>query len=1567
MGTLQQLKREYGVVDCFDLGSTQLKKLRDGLKNVTPAEVTSSDDGKAYIELLRKFREAVAENDKLHGDNYPALLSSILSVGEDGLYSNSLRFIFELIQNVDDCEYHSPEDCSLDMYFDFNLDKIVLTYNEVGFTPFNVFAITGIAEAAKNVSSSGNEIGEKGIGFKSVFGVSEKVLIRSGWFSFELYKENFTIPVASYQNTEYCPGTEMTLYVPKRAKEIYREIKAQYCSKEALFSRNPLLFLNKLTSLKMYFDVWRSMEFHVSRSGMTGCKAMEVERDVEISVNLRDHDANGSDVDVRESITCSRYSYPVVFTRTACQARYGEDTQVGFPNGKTMILRVVLPNPEYIQDVGMGALYSFLPTQLKLTVPMVCHVPFKLDASREFVDPQGENIWFKEASAHLTKLIDYAYMDWRSVVKENIVHYIPGIRRNLFAQNNGKEKCLSGQRSFSGKHYLDFPLFFCSDGAYHRADEVFCFNTEEKIAEPEKVYRLMGYQKYLFLSPKAVNQFDIHTEQNVKDHLLRRAFTAPAHTGEILDYLDHAEYVYSEKDIPKECDFKLRAKQLEIIFRHTNLAECIQKSGCGQVQDNRRPAFSVGVDKLQELQDVLYENFDLNETPGQVEKYMTYCHKKCICLDINEDCFLPCQNAIVLSKNNPMASFASFCYAIDKKSTFAIRLKLREASERLNQYVEEGVGSASDYLRDLRNIRLLIKESLGNRGYSSYINLILRSGTEKGRFIQEILQNADDCEYAPDVVPTFVLNQKENIIQTQYNEVGFNRANIRAITAIGESTKNLLLNNDVHTIGEKGVGFKSIFAVASEVKIHSGDYSFSLTDREPTIPRLLKSTEQSSEAGTKMELVLRDKSVFPDLTDKTILELCLCLRKLRSIRIGDHSVLIEDTDGQRSITIDKRKHVFRRFTHAFTVSDDKALMERRNGARAITPEQTITCFVPKTGTSDFPLYNGLPTKHKIKIPMAIDAPFALTTSREEIETDSSRWNNIIREELYTAILKVIDTLKYEEREKVLRFMRFVPRFKGSVRVYVNDISDSMYLAQYDYLSKLKARNILPTLDEKIFAIPQRKEAFRFPEVSRILFGKVSASQYAGIHPSTVIDVTGKDHEAALNALECDTAAFAQAFSIVKMHAERYIWDEKFRMSLFEFLEKADPDFREQIKSMAIIPVYGKTPGTVDYIPWKDDSIFIKKGTGVSAADYYVLNEKILSKASCEKIMGSNINEMNDEWERNRYNKRLKELLNGDDITEIYYDLLEENRSGALRKNESFAILNADPDKVPMKNELGKIVRSRLFICDEPAGYFPVKMMQRLIVHKECQNFARFMKIRELSGIHYNELDYKEVLTADDIECLMDEYFVNSEEILRGFYKDGLLPEELLEEYGLEYISVGRTGGEYYEFPTDAIKDRNSLVKHVKKLLTSPAKIVSVKVERTVQKGESADGTMFELNARDAREGALRTYMPEGTHNRCFCQMCHQVKPYRLMEVNNIEKKPKYYFPQLRIALCLECSKRFEYMRNNNTIREKYLKDIKNASVLNQGTVDIAIGGEDKITFTGRHLAEIQEILNQIQN
>lgn len=536
MMMLQHLKKEYGTVDCRDLGSRRLEQLRDGLKQVTPNEIASTENGREYIELLRKFREAVAENDKLHGDNYPQLLNSLLSVGEDGLYSNSLRFIFELIQNVDDCDYNTATDRKLDMRFDFENDEIILTYNEVGFTPFNVFAITGIAEAAKNISSEKNQIGEKGIGFKSVFGVAEKVWIKSGWFSFKLNKNNFTIPVSVYQDFDFCNGTQMTLYVPGRAKDIYKEIKDQYCKEDALFSRNPLLFLNKLTSLKFYFDDFRSMEFHVSRTEKENTEKFRTERNIEISVELHDYE-NGSDFNDKKRIHCTRYTYSVVFSKEACRARYGEETKVGQENGKAMILSVVIPDVDDIEKVGNGALYSFLPTQLKLTVPIVCHVPFKLDASREFVDPQDDPLWFNEASKYLSELMDRVYTDYCKVVKEDIIRYLPGKRGSLFDVNNGKEKCLTKQKYFSGSHYLDLPILYTINGEYKTANEVFCFNDSENILEPGRVYKLMQYQRSLFNTPTSVNKFGITIEKNVKDELFKKAFMSKDKTADILDYL----------------------------------------------------------------------------------------------------------------------------------------------------------------------------------------------------------------------------------------------------------------------------------------------------------------------------------------------------------------------------------------------------------------------------------------------------------------------------------------------------------------------------------------------------------------------------------------------------------------------------------------------------------------------------------------------------------------------------------------------------------------------------------------------------------------------------------------------------------------------------------------------------------------------------------------------------------------------------------------------------------------------------------------------------------------------
>ncbi|MBD5080995.1 MAG: hypothetical protein HDT44_04440 [Ruminococcaceae bacterium] len=1585
MTTLQDLQNEYGKIDCRDLGSRRLEQLRDGLKKVMPTEIVSTEGGKMYIELLRKFREAVAENDKLHGDNYPQLLNSLLSVGEDGLYSNNLRFIFELIQNVDDCDYKDAADCKLDMRFDFENDEIVLTYNEVGFTPFNVFAITGIAEAAKNISSEKNQIGEKGIGFKSVFGVADRVWIKSGWFSFELYKDNFTIPISAYSAFNYYSGTQMILYVPGKAKQIYKEIKNQYCKKDALFSRNPLLFLNKLTSLKIYFDGFRNMKFHVMRTDDKNYNPFKVENNVEISVDLNDYE-NGSEFKEKREIRCTRYTYHVVFSKMACCARYGENTKVGQENGKIMILSAVVPDAEFLSEIGKGALYSFLPTQLKLTVPIVFHAPFKLDASREFVDPQDNNLWFQEASQYLSELMDRVYLDYCKKAKEDILKYLPGKKESLFANNNGKEKCLTNQDFFNGAHYLDLPILYTIDGEYKNANEVFCFNEKEKITEPDKVCRLMEYSLSLFNATIINNKFEIEIKKNVKDEMFRKALASADKTGDILDYLDSVSYVYTEDLISQIASIKISLEQAYIILKHSKLTDLLRKICCDEIKKNKRFKLEIADVSGKIITDVLGDNIELNDAPEKVRKYMEYCNKKCICIDESNGVFLPCYNAILISEKEPLLSFISFCSDIDSNNLFTMRMKWREQSKKLNESVDDLTIPEKNYMQMLRDIRLVIHEILGKEGYCRLLDIIQKSGTGKGRFIQELIQNADDCNYAPNVTPSFLLSVKNQTITTEYNEMGFTRANIRSITAIGESTKKRLLSETSTTIGEKGVGFKSIFAVASKVTIHSGDYHFSLSAEKPTIPDLCEG-EQKNVSGTRMEIQLKNNELALDYKEKDILELCLCLRNLKKLTIGKHTVTICDTEGKRTINIGKNEYVFKRFCHNFTITNDAALEERKEGYKEISTEQQLTCYVPIEGTqSDFPLYCGLPTRHKIKIPMVIDAPFSLTTSREEIETEGSKWNEIIRAEVYSLILKVIESLKKEERDKILRFIKIGQVPSKGEPLYYNDTFDLSYLNKYDFLSLLRLKKIIPTFNQDIFAVPNERTARRYPSVVTYILNHLPSSEYNEIDTSSIVDADNNQYSSVLNALYCSEVSFSYIFSFVFKYSERFVQNEDFRKDLYEYickkLTEVPNEYREQIKELKIIPVYGTEYDTTIYTSWEENNIFVKPNALRSDGDYYVLNEKLMSKSLCEDIYAVNINEMNSEWEHDRYNKKLIEkICNEDDMPSVYNFLLSEYDSGRLKNNDSFRVLSTYMNKIPLKNQCDNIVACRnLFVCDVP-NYFNTEMIKRITVHNECTELAKCIGlandvgIKSLRNIHYEDIQFYEELTEDDIEVLTDEndghYFYNYVEILRRFYYDDLISDELLKKYEIEYVKFHSYEisdySDDFDFPSEPIGNREMLADHIKNLCSAPPEIITVTEERSVQKIENSDGEQYSIDSKKVRDITMNRYSPEGENDKCFCQMCQNWEYKTYIEVNNIEKSPDFFFEQLRIALCLKCSKYFETLRDKKSIIEAFLTKIKECDINDEydEPIKISIGeGEETISFTPKHLAEIQEILKQ---
>lgn len=100
----------------------------------------------------------------------------------DELYASEAHCIYELLQNADDNTYNQVEPTiSIHIY----ADKIIVKNNEIGFTEQNVRALCDIGASSKVLESSKPSIGKKGIGFKSVFKLTDSPRIHSNGFHIE--------------------------------------------------------------------------------------------------------------------------------------------------------------------------------------------------------------------------------------------------------------------------------------------------------------------------------------------------------------------------------------------------------------------------------------------------------------------------------------------------------------------------------------------------------------------------------------------------------------------------------------------------------------------------------------------------------------------------------------------------------------------------------------------------------------------------------------------------------------------------------------------------------------------------------------------------------------------------------------------------------------------------------------------------------------------------------------------------------------------------------------------------------------------------------------------------------------------------------------------------------------------------------------------------------------------------------------------------------------------------------------------------------------------------------------
>lgn len=90
-------------------------------------------------------------------------------------------------------------------------------------------------------------------------------------------------------------------------------------------------------------------------------------------------------------------------------------------------------------------------------------------------------------------------------------------------------------------------------------------------------------------------------------------------------------------------------------------------------------------------------------------------------------------------------------------------------------------------------------------------------------FVQELIQNSDDCEYEPGTCAQLSISFSPTGFLFSSNEVGFEEKNVRAICSISESSKH---TGGAANTGEKGLGFKSVFEVTHKPHIISRDFSF---------------------------------------------------------------------------------------------------------------------------------------------------------------------------------------------------------------------------------------------------------------------------------------------------------------------------------------------------------------------------------------------------------------------------------------------------------------------------------------------------------------------------------------------------------------------------------------------------------------------------------------------------------------------------------------------------------------------------------------------------------------------
>lgn len=166
----------------------------------------------------------------------------------DDLYTKPTHFLLELIQNADDNKYAAD---SPTITFNLMTNLLLVSCNELGFTPDDVRAICSIGQSTKSASrKASGYIGEKGIGFKSGFKLADTICVSSASYSFKFVRSGrlgMITPIwEDFPSQHFQEGlTQFLFHIPESNDVL--SVETDLCNLEG----SVLLFLRRLERIEL--------------------------------------------------------------------------------------------------------------------------------------------------------------------------------------------------------------------------------------------------------------------------------------------------------------------------------------------------------------------------------------------------------------------------------------------------------------------------------------------------------------------------------------------------------------------------------------------------------------------------------------------------------------------------------------------------------------------------------------------------------------------------------------------------------------------------------------------------------------------------------------------------------------------------------------------------------------------------------------------------------------------------------------------------------------------------------------------------------------------------------------------------------------------------------------------------------------------------------------------------------------------------------------------------------------------------------------------------------------------